>query len=383
MDLTARAGLYVHVPFCRRKCPYCSFHSFPPQPGDIARFLAGIHGQMRQTATLPEVQALSFATLFFGGGTPSILPIEALDELLADVRRLFSFVNREPEITIEVNPGTIDAAGLAQLRRAGYNRLSIGVQSLDDAELRLLGRIHGGAEARAIIAAAREAGFDNISFDLMYGLPEQTANSWQSTLDRAMTLAPEHLSLYELTIENGTPFAQAAERGDWRLPDEDEILAMMAAIDSVIDPSDLARYEIANYAVVGKQCRHNLNYWHNGFYLGLGPGAVSALAGERRTTVAHLDTFCRKVTAGLPVWQETERLDREAAFRETVVMGLRMTAGVSLSGLRQRFHIDLPQYYGSMLTRLLDRHLLLLRDDRLLLTGKGMPLANQVMAELV
>ncbi|MCL2789372.1 MAG: radical SAM family heme chaperone HemW [Desulfobulbus sp.] len=383
MDLAAQAGLYVHVPFCLRKCPYCSFYSFPPQAGDIDRFLAGVREQMRQAAALPEVRSLSFATVFFGGGTPSVLPAEALDDLLAQARHLFSFAAEEPEITVEINPGTIRAAGLLQLRRAGCNRLSIGVQSLNDAELRLLGRIHTGAEALEVIAAARQAGFDNVSFDLMYGLPNQTVAAWKATLEQVMDLAPGHLSMYELTIEEGSSFAQAVGRGEWHLPGEDEILAMMAALEAAIARSDLVRYEISNYAATGRECRHNANYWQNGFYLGLGPGAVSALNGERRFAVADLDTFCRKVAAGLSVWRETERLDREAAFRETVVMGLRMTGGVSLSGLRQQFDIDLPQYYGPALARLLDQRLLALCGDRLLLTDKGLPLANRVMAELV
>ena len=383
MEMAANAGLYVHVPFCRRKCPYCSFHSSPPQPADITRFLAATQAQMRLAPTWPEVRALTFATVFFGGGTPSLLPVEALAGLLTEARRLFAFATPEPEITIEVNPGTIDAAGLSHLRRTGFNRLSVGVQSFDDAELRLLGRIHSAAAAREIIATARRAGFDNLSFDLMYGLPGQGVDAWQATLDQAMTLAPVHLSMYELTIEEGTPFALATGRGDWLLPGEDEILAMMAAIDSTIGTSDLARYEISNYAAMGRECRHNLNYWHNGFYLGLGPGAVSGLDGERRIAAADLTTFCRAMAAGEPGWREIERLDREAAFRETVVMGLRMTAGVTLSHLRQRFGIDLPQYYGATLARLLDQRLLALHDGRLFLTGKGLPLANQVMAELV
>ncbi|MCL2340415.1 MAG: radical SAM protein, partial [Proteobacteria bacterium] len=173
MDLAAQAGLYVHVPFCRRKCPYCGFYSCTPRPGDLGRYLAGVRAQMRQAAVLPEVRSLAFATVFFGGGTPSVLPVGELAELLAEALRLFAFAADEPEITVEVNPGAIDAAGLHQLRRAGVNRLSIGVQSFDDAELRLLGRIHTAAEAGELIGAARRAGFDNIGFDLMYGLPGQ------------------------------------------------------------------------------------------------------------------------------------------------------------------------------------------------------------------
>jgi oxygen-independent coproporphyrinogen III oxidase len=383
MNLASQAGLYLHVPFCRAKCPYCSFYSFPPTTGDIRRYLDAVHAQMRQWALLPEIHDLTFATVFFGGGTPSILPVDVLAGLLHDLRRLFPFAVAEPEITIEVNPGTIDANGLHQLRTAGFNRLSVGVQSFDDRELLQLGRIHTGAEAVATIAAARRAGFDNCSFDLMYGLPGQTAGGWRQTLDRAMALAPVHLSMYELTMEPGTPFFTQVEQQQWALPAEDEVLAMMAAIEEAIGRSGLARYEISNYAVPGRECRHNINYWHNGSYLGFGPGAISAFGGERRATVADLAAFCRLPADGGSVWREVERLDAESAFRETVIIGLRMLAGVSITELRQRFGLDLCAYYGATLGLLLDQDLLVLQGDRLRLTRKGLPLANRVMAELV
>jgi len=383
MDLAAQAGLYVHVPFCHRKCAYCSFYSFPPQPGDLARYCSAVPRHMRQMAPLAELQSLSFASIFFGGGTPSLLPVAALAGLLAELRRSFHFCADEPEITVEVNPGTIDAAGLEQLRRAGFNRLSIGVQSLDDRALRLLGRIHTASEALACITAARAAGFDNLSFDLMYGLPGQTVDGWRTTLGRVLALAPVHLSMYELTVEPGTPFADQAGQGLWTLPSEDEVLAMMAAIETAIGASDLVRYEISNYAVPGRECRHNVNYWHNGWYAGFGPGAVSAFGGARRTAVADLAEYCRLIDAGQPVWQEVERLDREAAFRETVVMGLRLLAGVSISALKERFDLELAAYYGPILERLVAQGFLILGDGRLQLTARGLPLANRVMAELV
>lgn len=383
MNLATQAGLYLHVPFCRQKCPYCSFYSFAPTTRDLPRFVDAVRLQMRQMAGLPEVQALSFATVFFGGGTPSLIPPEVLAVLLADMRRLFSLDSEEPESTIEVNPGTINASGLQQLRAAGFNRISIGVQSLNDGELRQLGRIHTGEEAVAIITAARRAGFDNLSFDLMYGLPGQNVTGWQETLERALTLAPVHLSMYELTVEAGTPFfIQEAEKR-WVLPPEEEILAMMDATETAVGRNGLIRYEISNYAQAGRECRHNCNYWRNGSYLGFGPGAVSAFGGGRRAAVADLDTFCRSLADGRPVWDEMERLDREAAFRETVIMGLRLLAGVSITALRRRFAIDLPLYYGQTLGHLLDQHLLDLQGDRLFLTRKGLPLANRVMAELV
>lgn len=384
MNLEHQAGLYIHVPFCQRKCGYCSFFSFAPQAGDLERFTSALGMQMRQMANLPEIKKLSFATVFFGGGTPSVLPPSILARLLAELRRFFPFCAEEPEITVEVNPGTIDGAGLLELRRAGFNRLSIGVQSLDDQELALLGRIHSSDEALATIGAARRAGFDNLSFDLMYGLPRQTVASWRTTLDRALALDPVHLSMYELTVEPETPFAGQTQAGVWTLPSEEDIMAMMAAIDSAIAASPLQRYEISNYAVPGRECRHNGNYWENGQYLGLGPGAVSAMGGGvRRTAVADLAEYCRLAAAGQSMWLDEERLDPEAAFRETVVMGLRMLAGVSVKILRQRFGLDLAAYYGPTLDRLIGQGLLILEGDHLRLSPQGLLVANRVMAELV
>jgi oxygen-independent coproporphyrinogen-3 oxidase len=383
MDLTARAGLYVHVPFCQQKCPYCSFYSFAPQAQEMSRYIETVRLHMRQMAAVPEIQSLSFATVFFGGGTPTILPVEALAALLADCRQLFSFSGEHPEITIEANPGTVDSRGLHQLRLAGFNRLSIGVQSLDDQELLQLGRIHTSAHALTTIRAAREAGFDNLSFDLMYGLPGQTLTSWQQTLDQALDVTPKHLSMYELTVEEGTPFFNQAGQGQWSLPHEDEVLDMMAAIETAIGLSPLKRYEISNYAVPGRESRHNLNYWHNGLYLGLGPGAVSAFGGLRRAAVTDFAAYCRLVAEGQSVWPEVEQLDVESTFRETVIMGLRMLGGVSLATLQHRFGIDPVHYYGRVLQQLLDQELVVLAEGHLALTRKGLPLANQVMARLV
>lgn len=383
MDLHQQAGLYLHIPFCRSKCQYCSFFSFTPQPGEREALVTALHQQIIQVADLPEVRELGFASLFFGGGTPSLLPAEVLAELLVLCRRLFAWSAEEPEISIEVNPGTIDGQGLAALRRAGFNRLSIGVQSLDDAELRRLGRIHSRDQALTTITAARDAGFANLSCDLMYGLPGQTADSWVRTLEEILACAPQHLSLYELTAEEGTPLWDQVQHHQGILPPEDTVLEMMAMTEALVDQGGWPRYEISNYALPGYQCRHNHNYWHNGLYLGLGPGAVSALGGERRAAVADLAQYCRRVGRGETVWDEVERLEVEATFRETVVMGLRMTAGVSLATLKQRFGIELLAYYGSVLPRLFGQGVLVLEEDRLRLSGRGLAVANRVMAELV
>ncbi len=376
------AGLYVHVPFCRKKCPYCSFHSHPPQPGDYALFTEAVLAQLRLLAREPSVQALHFATIFFGGGTPSLLPPAQLSQLLHACRQELHCA-KQAETSIEVNPGTVDAPTLHALRQAGFNRLSLGVQSFHDRELELLGRIHSARQAELAYIEARRAGFDNISMDLICGLPGQSPADWRGSLEKALSLEPEHLSLYELSVEVPSPFHQALGRGALRLPDEDAVLAMMAANGALTRASGLVRYEISNYARHGFFCRHNIGYWQNDSYLGLGPGAVSALEGRRYSAIADLARYHRLALANEPAWHEEERLDTERAFRETVIMGLRMLRGVCARTLRRRYHLDLHSYYGPVLERLVEQGLLNWRGDRLALTARGLPLANQVMAELV
>ena len=377
-----QAGLYVHVPFCRRKCPYCSFFSVVPRPDEQRRYGEAVLRQLRLTADDPTWSRLEFASLFFGGGTPSHLPPDLLERIFAGCATFFP-LDQAVEMSIEVNPGTIDGEGLQRLRRIGFNRISIGVQSFDDRELMALGRIHNREEALTTVRQARQAGFENLSIDLMYGLPGQSREGWRETLERALDLDLEHLSLYEMTLEEDTSFFSAVRSGLFSLPDEGEILAMMDITASSLSSGALKRYEISNYARAGKECRHNINYWRNGWYLGIGPGAVSACDGRRMTAVADLDTYCRRIDHGLPPWDDEERLDNAAAFRETVIMGLRMMAGVSVEELRQRYAIDLEIYYGRTLGRLLDEKMLHLAAGRLFLSRKGIPLANQVMAALV
>ncbi|MCW5208442.1 coproporphyrinogen III oxidase family protein, partial [Desulfobulbus sp. US2] len=230
------------------------------------------------------------------------------------------------------------------------------------------------------------AGFDNINLDLMYGLPEQEFHTWLKTLDHAVELQPEHLSIYELTIEAGTLFAKQQEQGKFSLPDEDSVLLMLEKTQQALKQVGFKRYEISNYAQPGYQCRQSINYWQNGEYIGLGAGAVAFLNGTRYTAIADADQFCERlecVKKGQDVWAEKEQLDQDAAFRETVIMGLRMTAGVSLVELTDRFGIKAEIYYSETLHRLIRQDLLHIVQNRLQLTPQGMLLANTVMAELV
>lgn len=378
------AGLYVHVPFCLQKCPYCSFHSRPPQSGDFECFTEALLAHLAMLAHNPLAQDLRFTTIFFGGGTPSVLPSSLLIQLLRACQATLD-CSECTEISIEVNPGTIAAnsGSLHTLHRAGFNRLSVGVQSFLDHELKLLGRSHSADDARKTIATARNAGFTNISLDLMYGLPGQQQRDWQASLEQALALAPQHLSLYELTPEAPSPFYDATENGSLTLPPEEEVLTMMDCTKALLAPTGLVRYEISNYAHPAYQCRHNLNYWHNGSYLGLGPGAVTAIDGRRYHIPQGLRRYHHLTTSGLAPWQAEEVLDVEQSFRETVIMGLRMVQGVSATSLFARYQIDLATYYGPVLDQLLAHELLHWQGEYLALSQKGLPLANQVMAELV
>lgn len=376
-------GLYLHVPFCLRKCPYCSFFSVPAGPEKVVRYCQALLRQIDVLAAANWSGGQPFSTIFFGGGTPSILPAADLAAFLHACRAKFPLATNEIETSIEVNPATVGETELQQLRQAGFNRLSVGVQSLDDAGLQVLGRPHNAAEARAVVVAARQAGFANLNLDLMFGLPGQTTAGWQRTLQAAIGLGPEHLAIYELTIEEDTPFAALREQGRLALPSEDEVLAMMVITAEETARAGFARYEISNYARPGRECRHNLNYWHNGSYLGLGAGAVSCLDGRRLAAVQDIEQYCRSIESGQEPWSEVEELNPEARFRETVIMGLRLTAGISLADLERRFGVNALNYYGPTLRRLAEQDLVAIDGDNLRLTARGLPLANQVMALLV
>ncbi len=374
------AFLYIHVPFCRHKCHYCAFSSCVAAENIFKPYVAALKKELRQLTAASADQRLE--TLFIGGGTPTVLPSRLLGGIVSLCLELFPAVPGG-EITVEANPGTVNEEYLARLRTAGVNRLSLGVQTFNDQELRDLGRIHDSREATAAVQAARKAGFDNINLDLMYGLPGQTQASWSSSLRTAISLFPEHLSLYQLTIEAGTPFDRLVATKSLVLPDEDEIALMDETTGQLCRQAGLRQYEIANYARPGRACRHNINYWQNREYLGCGASAVSCLRGEREMRVADAQEYIRRLMAGESAVVDKECLSREASFRETVIMGLRMLEGVSCQQLMARYHLDLRHYYGETLTKLIDFELVELADGHLRLTDKGRPFANRVMAELV
>lgn len=373
-------GLYIHIPFCLAKCAYCAFVSFPVRNFDTATYLAALYREIDFWGARSGVD--EFGSVFIGGGTPTILSPGELGELLAVLGDKFS-IAADAEITMETNPNTVDLAKLRALLASGVNRLSIGIQSFNDQTLGLIGRTHTGAEGARAFRLAREAGFENLNLDLIYGLPGQTVEQWLDSLGEALALGPDHLSAYQLSIDPGSRFAERVARGTLLLPEDDQVAIMAERTLEVLGAGPLERYEISNYARPGYRCRHNLIYWHNEAYLGLGAGAVSNWSGLRIRNIEAPDLYCRRLLAGEVGWSEAEALPREASFRETVIMGLRLPEGIDLESLRKRFNLDLEDYYGDILRKLRGRGMIEIKGDRLRLTDVALPFANQVLSELV
>lgn len=379
--MSRAAGLYLHIPFCRGKCSYCAFSSWPCRRPPVS-YPAALLAQARQLARLPWSRERTFTTLFFGGGTPTIYPAEVLNGLLAGLRELFK-ISPAAEISIEANPDTLSPALLAGLRRGGFNRLSIGVQSFDDRLLQAIGRRHDRRRAREAVGWARQAGFTNLNLDLIYGLPGQGRQQWAADLATALELAPEHLAIYQLTPEEDTPLGRAVAAGRLQLPGEDLSADLELAARHTLRQAGYEHYEVANYCRPGHQCRHNLNYWHNGSYLGLGAAAVSCLSGLRLVNVAGPGRYQRRLAAGQAPYAEAEALGRAAAFRETLIMGLRLRRGLKISELERRFALTPQDYYGTMLDDLTGQGLLVVDRQRIALSERGFALANQVLHRLV
>lgn len=383
----AALGVYVHVPFCAHKCLYCDFTAYVYRADLAVGFAGDVLREAALLAELPAVRGCRGGTLYFGGGTPTVLPAGELASAAAGLRRTLG-IGDGAEATVEANPETLDADELSRLRAAGFNRLSLGVQSWDDALLARLGRHHTAAEAEGAFRLARAAGFANVGIDLMYGIPGQTLAAWRETLARTVALGPEHVSAYSLQIEAGTPFGRRAREGRLRtkgsgggaglLPADDTVAEMYAQARDVLGAAGYEHYEISNFARPGFRSRHNQVYWRNGEYLGLGPGASSHLDGRRWTNARRLDRWRAALAAGALPAAEEERLGREREMSDTVILGLRLLEGVSLRDFRRRFDVDLPEVYGREIDELIGLGLLRLDGDRLRLAPEALPVANRV-----
>ena len=329
-------GLYLHIPFCLRKCPYCDFFSVPHHGTAVAKYVQWLSADLLQAT---DRWSGPISTLFFGGGTPSLLTPNEVAELLSQVDDRFGFA-ADAEISLEANPGTLDVEKLTGYRQAGVNRLSIGLQSLDDERLARLGRLHDTATGLQAVHDARVAGFDNISCDLMFAVPGQTVKDLAADLDRLLDITPEHIAVYGLTVEAGTPFAEQQTRGELSLPDEDAYIAAYRLLHDRLNMAGYEHYEISNFARSGKRCRHNQLYWQRQPVLGLGAGAHSFQAeqwGCRLAIPNDLPAYQADLQAGRDPSRLIETFDRQGAMIETIYLGLRTADGVDDHAFADRF----------------------------------------------
>ncbi len=374
------AGLYIHIPFCRSKCRYCDFVSFADIEG-MGDYCAALRREMRlSAAALPKQQ---YDTVFFGGGTPSILPEGAVAVLLDALRASFEIV-RGAEITIEANPGTLTAGKLREYRDAGVNRLSIGLQSTNDALLETIGRIHRCADFVQNYECARAQGFSNISADIMYGLPGQTVKDHMDAIETLYKLGAEHISAYSLIVEEGTPLYTDVTGGAESLPAEDDVYLMHRRGMEFLETLGYARYEISNYAKPGFASRHNLNYWDNGAYLGLGLAAHSAMRIDGKWTrfanTARLADYIGSCGQGYrPLAAEPEEIPRGEEMFETVMLGLRKTEGISEAAFQARFGAGIETVYGAALAELAGKGWLLREAGFCRLTKEGLDFQNEAL----
>ncbi len=320
------------MPFCLRKCAYCDFYSVPYEDELVAHFLRALGREIALWARKTEFRACRFCSIYFGGGTPSLLSPSHLASLIGHVRSYFSLTD-DVEISLEANPATVSPSALAALREAGVNRLSLGVQSLHDEELRTLGKPHSGQQAAATFFAARQAGFDNLSVDLIFGIPEQTLGTWQTTLEEVLTWRPEHVSTYALTIEEHTPLAMAVAKGVLNLPGVEEERRMYVLAHEVLTAHGYEHYEISNYALPGRRCRHNELYWQRLPYLGLGPSAHSFASARRWWNLRNLELYCRALDRNVLPEAQSELLSLEQQRLEKVMLALRTAAGLDIREL--------------------------------------------------
>ena len=365
-------GLYIHIPFCVRKCAYCGFYSITDRS-----LIPAFRSALRREMALYRGWAASFDTLYIGGGTPSILPEGDLEGLIADIRTAFTIAT-DAEITVEANPADITESLLASLRRSGVNRLNIGIQSFNDGILAFLGRRHNQKQAEEAIAAARRAGIENIGIDLIYGVPGQSMDVWLSTLRAAVALTPDHLSCYQLTLEEGTPLAERCSRGEVVLPEETVQADFFCNTSKFLEENSYLHYEVSNFARPGRESRHNGKYWNHTHYLGLGPAAHSFDGRRRWWNHRSVKTYRENLAAGKTPVIDSELLTDEQLRLEALFLGFRTRKGVDLEGYQRRYHFDLLTEKGKMIRYLTDEGLAEIRDGFLRPTRNGMAVADSL-----
>ncbi|WP_129124573.1 radical SAM family heme chaperone HemW [Geomonas oryzae] len=380
-----RAGLYVHFPFCLTKCLYCDFNSAAGSHEDAERYVEFLLREMElRQAALPE--AVLAPTLYFGGGTPSLMAPDHVGRIIDAAARRFGLA-ADAEVTLEANPGTVTPERLAGYRAAGVNRLSLGVQSFEERLLQMLGRVHTIEEALAAFDQARRAGFDNLSIDLMHSLPGQTLQDWRAALSRAIALGPEHISAYALSVEEGTPFERLYDEGALVLPDEDEAAAMFETTSEMLQNGGYLHYEISNFARPGRFSRHNLSYWSRQSYLGFGSGAHSFWnpngIGRRWSNAVDAASYRDEVSASVLPERDRTELTPDDAVAESFFLGLRVLTGLDLAPLKASYDAELLAPRLAQVDELLRDGLLVAEGDTIRLADSSVIIANSIFSRFL
>ena len=375
------AALYIHIPFCEKRCVYCDFYTVAGVSSRIPDYVAALKKEIGLRAAEPFWQRQRFATVFFGGGTPSLLSPQQIAEILDTVFGAFQF-EQHPEITIEANPGTLTSEQLARYRSTGVNRLSLGVQSLHADELERLDRIHSPQQAIDAVMMARHAGFENINMDFIFALPQQTIPRWQASLEQAFELQPTHISAYNLTIEHGTPLDVKIRKGEMEPLSEDEERAFYQFTIDFLESHGYRQYEISNFAKPGFEAKHNIKYWDGSVYLGLGASAHSFDGKRRFWNVANLRKYLEALTAARLPEDSAEQLSKSQQMFETAFLGLRQRHGVDLAAFAKKFRQSFDATFNGLVPELEKGGLLIRRDERLQLTPEGLFLCDEICAKL-
>ena len=368
--------LYIHIPFCVRKCNYCDFLSFAGKENCFAKYGEALIRDVRSHGEL-VLKDTTVTSVFIGGGTPSLMPEGFYETLLSEINKSF-IVQQDAEISIECNPGTVTERKLTEYRNAGINRISFGTQSAVDEELRMLGRIHTWKDCVESVALARMAGFDNINLDLMMNLPGQTKETFSKTLKKAIALSPEHISAYSLILEEGTPFYERYAEHPELLPSDEAAAETYETAVQILADAGYLQYEISNFAKPGRECRHNVGYWKREEYLGIGIGAASLIGDCRYRVEADL----AKYLDGLS-YEPTEELSDKDLRNETIMLGLRMNEGVSTDDLTERFGSVYVRSFSDKMKRYVSQELAYEKDGRYGLTVRGMLVSNMIIADLM
>ena len=384
-QLLETVSLYVHIPFCHTRCHYCDFNTYAgmlPLREPYVRALLTEIGMAGALTKLPGGKPRRSRTIFFGGGTPSLLSVSQVSRILDACYSNFA-IDENAEITLEANPGTLSRDQLVGLRAAGVNRLSMGAQSFDAELLKTLGRIHSPKDITQAVRDAQAAGFTSINVDFMFGLPGQTMRHWRETIDRALDLHIEHLSLYSLIIEEGTPFYTWTHEGRITPGDEDLCADMYEYADDRLRANGYMNYEISNWSLPGFQSRHNLTYWHNLPYIGMGAGAYSSFGGRRFSNVRDPAAYIRMLKAQQRPEVESETVDKAQAMSETAFLALRTAQGLHLPTFEQRFALPFTQFVGNRLRMVEEAGLLEREPEWLRLSKRGRLLGNEVFLRLL